>query len=308
MTSPTQPGLFDGASGGQTDNAADPLDAILAAVLALSPQERDLLWRRLRAVGLLTAAGDVTDRARLAVAPAVAGRRSAAQESATPSRTPAAAVTDPRFVSPTPPASTAPSTPTTMPTVPTVPTLPTVSPAPAPSRATSAPDQPYRSTVSGKVVVKSTEPDAEPSPHEMAPLPGQAPEQPIGVVFDGGSKGNPGQGYGSYALRWPGQAEQIVKLRFGNHVTNNEAEYDTLIAALEAILARLEDGGADPGTATVQVKGDSLLVINQIKGKWKCKQDHLRVRRDKARSLLKRLGSWQLSHHDRSHSVRILGH
>ena len=97
----------------------------------------------------------------------------------------------------------------------------------------------YRSPVSGKTVV-GTFNAASPvdDPHAMHPLPGQAPEQPIGIIFDGGSKGNPGQGYGSYTLRWPGAQQQIVRLRFGDRVTNNEAEYDTLIAALEAVRSR----------------------------------------------------------------------
>ncbi len=294
----------------------DPLDTILTAVLALSEPQRDLLWRRLRAVGLLAAPGDVTDQGRLAVAPAVggppsqSGRKRASSGSAGSSAGLSAGGTGLRFVPPQPPAQ------------PAIP-APTASPDPAPSppalslfseknlaEKTPAGKTPegYRSSVSGKVVVKSTEPEGEPSPHDMAPLPGQAPEKPIGVVFDGGSKGNPGLGYGSYALRWPGEAEQIVKLRFGDRVTNNEAEYDTLIAALAAIVARLQDMGADPSTARLQINGDSLLVINQIKGTWKCKQDRLRLRRDKARALLDRVGSWQLTHHDRSHSVRILGH
>jgi ribonuclease HI len=142
----------------------------------------------------------------------------------------------------------------------------------------------------------------------MQPVPGQAPEQPIGVIFDGGSKGNPGLGYGSYALRWPGAPQQLVKLRFGNHVTNNEAEYDTLIAALEAILKRLQESGAAPSTAQLDIRGDSLLVINQVLGQWQCKEETMRARRDRVRSLLQNFGVWRLTHHDRSKSVEVLGH
>ncbi|RIK54761.1 MAG: hypothetical protein DCC57_06315 [Chloroflexi bacterium] len=142
----------------------------------------------------------------------------------------------------------------------------------------------------------------------MAPLPGQAPEQPIGVIFDGGSRGNPGQGYGSYALRWPGQPQQLVQLRFGDRVTNNEAEYDTLIAALEAILKKLHDSGASPASARVEIRGDSLLVVNQVLGTWDVKDPRMQVRRDRARALLEQFGHWQITHHGREHSVRTLGH
>ncbi len=93
----------------------------------------------------------------------------------------------------------------------------------------------------------------EDDPYAMHPVPGQAPERPIVIIFDGGSKGNPGKGYGSYALRWPGQQERIVKLQFGDDVTNNEAEYDTLIAALEAT----PDAPERPGRRRRDGPGDS---------------------------------------------------
>ena len=56
------------------------------------------------------------------------------------------------------------------------------------------------------------------------------------IIFDGGSRGNPGEGYGSYELRTRAE-RQIERLTFGDHVTNNEAEYRTLIAALRDVLA-----------------------------------------------------------------------
>ncbi len=164
-------------------------------------------------------------------------------------------------------------------------------------------------TSSGKAVLGAPDKDAVQSkPHRMAPLPGQAPEEPIGIIFDGGSRGNPGAGYGSYALRWPGQAQQVVRLQFGSKVTNNEAEYDTLIAALEAVVTRLTGQDAASETARLEVAGDSLLVVNQVNGAWKCTEQRLAVRRDRIRSLLARFGAWRLSHHPREESVRILGH
>lgn len=255
------------------------LAALVAAVGALSPGERRQLLRRLRTAGLLAGDELLTDRNRLQIAPALGlgrARRVAASRAAKPVVAPAARPA-PEV---TPPAHPAPP----------------------------AKEEAYRSPVRGKVVVGP--PDAAPpdEPHAMPPLPGRAPEQPIVVVFDGGSRGNPGQGYGSYALRWPGQPQQIVQLRFGDRVTNNEAEYDTLIAALEAILQRLQESGADASTARVDVRGDSLLVINQVKGTWEAKEPRLQVRRERVRELLRRFGSWQLTHHDREQSVKTLGH
>lgn len=162
-------------------------------------------------------------------------------------------------------------------------------------------------------------PDSGPAPADPAeqqgagqpapsPLPDQAPKDPISIVFDGGSRGNPGEGYGSFALDWPGYPGEIVQLTFGDQATNNEAEYDTLIAALEAVLDRMEDLQINPQSATLTVWGDSLLVCSQVRGEWACKEPRLQVRLEKARDLLGNFGEWELNHHPREKSVEILGH
>ncbi len=130
----------------------------------------------------------------------------------------------------------------------------------------------------------------------------------IRIVYDGGSRGNPGQGYGSFALEWPGQPREVVQLTFGKKDTNNEAEYDTLIAALEAVRERLAEEGIEPGMASLSIRGDSLLVCNQVQGKWNCKEPRLQGRLKKVKALLSTFGSADLGHHPRAKSVEILGH
>jgi ribonuclease HI len=257
------------------------LDDLVMAIQALTPDARRRLMRRLRTSGLLEQDEVLTDRNRLRVAPALGLRARRAVRRTHEVTTPASA-------------TPAPATDTGV--------------VPPGANWVTAKSEPYRSAVSGKMVMGAPAKQAPLEPHAMAPLPGQAPEQAIVVIFDGGSRGNPGQGYGSYALRWPGQPQQIVQLRFGDRVTNNEAEYDTLIAALEAILKRLAEAGAPPTTARVEIRGDSLLVINQVKGQWEAKEPRLQVRRDRVRALLAELGEWQLIHHGREHSVQTLGH
>lgn len=273
------------------------LNALVEAVQLLTPAQRRRLLRRLRTSGLLDSDELLTDRERLHIAPALGLQaRRRMRRAAQKPRTSAATMVP----------ALAPQIPQAQ--VPPVQEPQARAPQANPDKADSDKAEPYRSAVSGKVVKGAPTASATLEPHGMAPLPGQAPEQPIVVIFDGGSRGNPGQGYGSYALRWPGQPQQIVQLRFGDRVTNNEAEYDTLIAALEAILQRLQDSKALPSTAKVEIRGDSLLVINQVKGKWEAKEPRLQVRRDKVRKLLEPLGSWQLIHHAREHSVKTLGH
>jgi len=255
----------------------ETLTAIAEAIQQLTPAQRRRLLRRMRISGLLDNDEPLTDRERLRVAPALGMQARKRIRRAAQKPRPSG----PNLVPANPPRETSPVVPKS---------------------------EPYRSSISGKVVKGAPASQATSDPHNMAPLPGLAPEQAIVVIFDGGSRGNPGQGYGSYALRWPGQAQQIVQLRFGDRVTNNEAEYDTLIAALEAILQRLTDNGAASKTAKVEVRGDSLLVVNQVKGLWEAKEPRLQVRRDRVRELFGNFGSWQLIHHDRENSVQTLGH
>ena len=280
------------------------LEQIIELVRALAPRRRRLLLQRLRVSGLLPVEALATDRDRLLKATALGRRQAAAphqpQQSAAGSR-PAAAQA---------PAPAAPGTATTTPSAP----APTERTAHGPASARlplrfAGGDDAHGRRAGGKVVIGVPADREEPTdPHAMPPLPGQAPEQPISIIFDGGSKGNPGIGYGSYALHWPGQPQQIVQLQFGDGVTNNEAEYDTLVAALESVVKRLAEQRADPATARVEIRGDSQLVINQVLGDWKCNDERMRRRRDRVRNLLREFGSWSLAYHPRANSVRVLGH
>jgi len=125
------------------------------------------------------------------------------------------------------------------------------------------------------------------------------------LVFDGGSQGNPGVGYGSYALFEGGKPGRPERLSFPGSLTNNEAEYQTLLAALRDLLDRLGDRAT---TASLEVRGDSALVLQQIQGHWKAKDDRMRSLRDEARALLRRFGRWRAVQQPREDSVRVLGH
>lgn len=127
---------------------------------------------------------------------------------------------------------------------------------------------------------------------------------PIRIIFDGGSIGNPGKGYGSYQLTVRGKPEAPARLDFGGGYTNNEAEYDTLIAALEAVATRAKD----PRRVQLDIRGDSQLVIKQITGVWKIKEPRMQERVRRVHALLKQFGGWSATWHDRSNSVEALGH
>ncbi len=125
------------------------------------------------------------------------------------------------------------------------------------------------------------------------------------LVFDGGSKGNPGEGYGSYALFENGRPGAVQRVDFPEVMTNNEAEYRTLLTALRDLLARL---GPRAAASTLEVRGDSALVLHQVRGGWKAKEDRMRLLRDEVRGVLRRFGKWRLVQQPREDSVRVLGH
>ena len=152
------------------------------------------------------------------------------------------------------------------------------------------------------------------------PLPGREPQAPrekkpvekvmsrLKVVFDGGSRGNPGQGYGSFIIIAPGRKPHLVQREYEGQKTNNEAEYLTLLAALEYIITTLEQSERAPDQVELDIRGDSQLLIKQLKGEYKIKNAQLRELADSAHKLLRRFGKYELTWHEREESVALLGH
>lgn len=89
--------------------------------------------------------------------------------------------------------------------------------------------------------------------------------QQLIIEADGGSRGNPGTA-GSGAVVIDASTGQVIReiARYVGVATNNVAEYVALIAGLQAVLE------INPG-ASVLVRMDSKLVIEQMSGGWKIK-------------------------------------
>ena len=99
------------------------------------------------------------------------------------------------------------------------------------------------------------------------------------IEADGGSRGNPGvAGYGAL-VRDPATGSVLVELAEPlGQASNNVAEYSGLLAGLRAVL------DLDPG-ATVRVRMDSKLVVEQMSGRWKIKHEDMRRLALEARDL-----------------------
>jgi probable phosphoglycerate mutase len=130
----------------------------------------------------------------------------------------------------------------------------------------------------------------------------------ITLVFDGGSLGNPGKGYGSFITRGLFTTREPVRLEYPGKTTNNEAEYLSLINGLKAILRKAEREARDPRGISVTILSDSKLVVEQVSGRWKVKHDGLKPLHAEAVQLLRRFGNWRLEWQPRAESVRLLGH
>ncbi len=138
-----------------------------------------------------------------------------------------------------------------------------------------------------------------------APAPTSTDPSRFQIVFDGGSLGNPGKGYGSYEIRRDDSVIQHAREDYGNRVTNNQAEYLTLIRALQWLL---EATGDEAARSRILVNGDSQLVLNQLLGRWKVKNQNLRSLYDQAARLIAKFEDVELVWHPRAKSVERLGH
>ena len=110
----------------------------------------------------------------------------------------------------------------------------------------------------------------------------------ITAFFDGGARGNPGPaGWGAYIV--DDQGAVLAELYGALGVaTNNVAEYNGLIAALQwAVDHRLD---------VLQVKGDSKLLIEQMNGNYRVKNEGLIPLHQKARTLVSKIGHVHFEH------------
>ncbi|WP_299266323.1 ribonuclease HI [Halorientalis sp.] len=107
------------------------------------------------------------------------------------------------------------------------------------------------------------------------------------VYFDGAARGNPGPA----AVGWVVVTNEGIVTEGGERVgraTNNQAEYEALTKSLE--VAR------DLGFDTLEVRGDSELIVKQVRGEYDANDPQLREHRVTVRELLAGFDDWTLTH------------
>jgi len=114
------------------------------------------------------------------------------------------------------------------------------------------------------------------------------PERHLIAHSDGGARGNPGPaGYG-VVIRDESGAKVAALSEYLGHQTNNFAEYQGLIAALEYALQH--------GPKALKVISDSELLVRQIKGIYKVKNATLQYLHGRAKQLIAQMDWFSIGH------------
>jgi ribonuclease HI len=116
----------------------------------------------------------------------------------------------------------------------------------------------------------------------------KTPEHYLIAYSDGGARGNPGPaGYGVVIKDEAGK--KIAELsQYLGHQTNNVAEYQGLIAALEYAI--------EHGHKALKLISDSELLVRQIKGIYKVKNSVLKDLHARAKELIAKLDWFSIEH------------
>jgi ribonuclease HI len=110
----------------------------------------------------------------------------------------------------------------------------------------------------------------------------------ITAYIDGGARGNPGPaGYGVVIVDGDGQPLTELHGALGI-ATNNVAEYNGLLAALA--------WAARHGHTRVHIRADSQLLVEQMKGNYRVKNEGLLPLYRQARHLISRIGHVTFEH------------
>jgi ribonuclease HI len=120
------------------------------------------------------------------------------------------------------------------------------------------------------------------------------PEHYLVAFSDGGARGNPGpSGYGVIIQDEAGRKVAALSEYLG-HQTNNFAEYQGLIAALEYAVAN--------GHKALKVISDSELLVRQTQGIYKVKNAALQDLHGRAKELIAQLAWFSIGHVLRGHN------
>jgi ribonuclease HI len=115
------------------------------------------------------------------------------------------------------------------------------------------------------------------------------------IHIDGASRGNPGDAAYAVVIDVPGRGPIEESGVLGKE-TNNVAEYTALIKALEK--------AKHLGLRKLRIHSDSELIVKQVRGEYKIKNDDLKWLADEAKTLMKNFAAVTLTHVRREQNKR----
>jgi ribonuclease HI len=108
------------------------------------------------------------------------------------------------------------------------------------------------------------------------------------VMVDGAARGNPGHA-GCGAVILDGNGKLVKELsRYLGHATNNVAEYQGLLMGLETLL--------ELGKKRIRVESDSQLLVRQLNGEYRVRDEKLKPLFQKALILLRQFDAYRILH------------
>jgi ribonuclease HI len=113
----------------------------------------------------------------------------------------------------------------------------------------------------------------------------------ITIEFDGGSRGNPGPAGIGVVLRAQDSTPLVTLGRYIGRATNNVAEYRALITGLE--------NAKELGAKKIIIRGDSELIVKQMRGEYRVKNPDLRDLYDEAQFLYHQFDEARIEHNYR---------
>ncbi|NUR75874.1 MAG: ribonuclease HI family protein [Thermoleophilia bacterium] len=114
------------------------------------------------------------------------------------------------------------------------------------------------------------------------------------LFTDGGARGNPGPAAYGFVLESEDGTVLAAEGEAIGTATNNIAEYSGLVAGLQRAL--------ELHVPEVEVVSDSELMVKQMRGEYRVKNEALRELYEQAVSLARRLGSVEYRHVKRAHN------
>ena len=140
----------------------------------------------------------------------------------------------------------------------------------------------------GKVVVQGSD------PHRLAGVLSEGGGRAY-LYWDGAARGNPGPAAIGWVLVTGDGVVTEGSERIGK-TTNNQAEYEALVAGLEAAV--------DYGFDELHCRGDAELIVKQVRGEYDVNDPTLREYRIRVHELLDSVDTWTIEHVPRAANER----